>query len=145
MDYFSEQVYNAARMDYELAGELLEKKSEWRRYLATSATALLGILVSLTDMRSDTFCVRILFAVVVVLLVLGILLLSLSLLSDIYYLDKGRSLFSEETRKAYREQRPQEPVSVQRNKVLEYSASAGAICCALALLSLCVLSLLRIF
>lgn len=145
MDYFTEQVYNAAKRDMELAEELLRKKSEWRRYLATSATALLGILASLTDMRSDTFCVRILFAASVVLLALGILLLSVSLLSDVYYLEKGRALFAEETRKAYEESRPQEQISVPKKKALEYCASAGAVCCASALLFLCVYTLMRIF
>ncbi|MGM9818866.1 MAG: hypothetical protein ACI30B_07805 [Paludibacteraceae bacterium] len=140
-----QQAYNAVRKDNEMAEMQLQKQIEWQRYLATSATALLGILIALTDIRTAPIVVRVLFSVAVVLLVLSILALSAGLYADIYYLGKGRALHAEEARKAFAEMRQQEYTSVPKKKAFGYCATIGAAGCALALLVLCVYAVLRCF
>ena len=133
------------KKDIELANTLLEKSTSWLRYLVTTVSVVFGVLVSLGSNNSSmSIQTRCCFAVSVVLLALSILLLGVCLYSEIYYLRKGIILHAEETRKAYREARQQEPVSVPTKKIFVVCEATGYICFGLALLAWCVFVFLPI-
>ncbi|MGL5913068.1 MAG: hypothetical protein ACRCZB_02800 [Bacteroidales bacterium] len=131
------------KFDLELAQQLSDKNTSLLRYLISTISVVFGILVSLSSNSSDVWQIRLIFAVSVALIALSILNFGACLYAEIYNLRKGRRLHAEETRKAYRQARPQEHIVVLPLKIFAVCEIIGYISFGMALLSLCVFVFLQ--
>lgn len=122
-----------------------EKKSSWLRFLVSTAAVLCGILVSLGTPSSMQIQIRIPYIVGVVSLALGVLTLSMSLYSQIYYMQEKIRLFSKEAKKALEENRLPSDIMVAKVKLFSVFEIVGYICFSCSLLSLCVYMILCAF
>ena len=121
----------------DLLKELLQKKSSWLRFLVTTMSVVLGILVSVGPRSGAPLRTSVCFAVGVVLLALGLMSLTACLYAEIHYIRQGMHRLEEEAKKALRDCRQAKSVNVPPKAIFGVLEACGCICFGLALLSLC--------
>ena len=128
----------------DLQKEFWKEKTKWLRFLVTTMSIVLGILISVGPDYKSPLHIGICFVIGVFLLTLGILFLSVCLYSGIHYKSRGIVLFEEEAKKAIQERRRAQSVKVQPRAIFSISEVCGYICFVLALLALCAYMFLRL-
>ncbi|MDH6310559.1 hypothetical protein M2451_003351 [Dysgonomonas sp. PFB1-18] len=121
---------------------LAEKRASWHHQLLVASSALFGILISLHNGNSLLLFVRLVFALSVVLLALGIFLIGISLYSHIDAVSRARKAATEEAILAAREHRAMKPVAVPVRKIFSFCEKASYICFGLSVLLLAAYSVL---
>ncbi len=115
---------------------LAEKRASWHHQLLVASSALFGILISLHSGNSPLLFVRLTFALAVVSLALGILLIGISLYSHIDAVSRARKAAIEEAVSAAREDRGMNVVSVPERKIFAACEKIAYICFAVSVLLL---------
>lgn len=125
--------------------DLMEKtRQTWLQHILLLSTTLFGILISLHDRTLENLYARWSFALAVVLLGFGILMIAISLYAHINTLKRVRILYSEEAITALRENREAGYVGVNERKVFGVCEKIGYICFSLCILGLSLYSFLLI-
>ena len=128
----------------ETAAEEGRMLTSWLRYLVTTGTVLLGVMVALYDATKGTYPMRICYVVGVVTLSMSILCLGVATYSELHHLRKGKRLLEKERESMQKHPHEWEPIAIPRSRIFEVFAVFGYICFALALLSLCAYMLLSL-
>jgi hypothetical protein len=139
--YYQAQLEELARQTEILA----EKRSTFFQSLLIGSSSLLGILVSLHSTQSACLCIRLVFALAVVLLSLGILATGISLHDIPMYVDIARKEFSREAINASNENRKARPVVPTPKKRTAFCEKSSLVLLIAGLFTLVIYSILSIF
>ena len=118
--------------------------TSWLRYLVTTGTVLLGVMVALYDATRGTYPMRFCYVVAVVTLSMSILCLGVSTYSELHHLRKGKRLLEKERESMLKHPHEWGPIAIPRSRIFGVFAVVGYICFALSLLSLCAYMLLSL-
>lgn len=99
-----------------LTNEATEKRAEFYRNILVVSASVLGILISLHTTQSPCICTRLVFALSVLLLLLGTLSTSLVLFDLSLLPERTRQEYLIELQKALEEERSPNPLSVKKRK-----------------------------
>lgn len=137
VDQLLEQNERLREQHSDLLQELTQKKSAWLRFLVTTMSVVLGILVSVGPRSEAPLRTSVCFAEGVVLLALGLMSLTACLYAEIHYIRQGMLRLEEEAKIALRDRRQAKPVNIPQKAIFGVLEAFGCICFGLALLSLC--------
>lgn len=127
------------------ANFLTEKRASWHQQLLVAGSALFGILISLHNTSTQSLHIRLMFAVIVVLLALGILSSAASIYSQIDAIKRFREAYVEEAISARREHREKNAVSVRERKLFSVCAIASYVCFGISVVLLAVYAVMLAF
>lgn len=134
----TESVRNLQKFQ-ELQQELQKTRQELLRYLVATSGMIFSILIGLSKSEAHLPLVRWSFAISIVLLGLGILLLSIALYSLLYLRRRGLTLYGKAVEKAHTERRPVEKIHrVNEPRFFAICEKIGLVCLALAVIALMV-------
>jgi hypothetical protein len=139
--YYQAQLEELARQTEILA----EKRVSFFQSLLIGSSSILGILVSLHSTQSACLCIRLVFALAVVLLSLGILSTGIALHDVPMYVDIARKEFSREVANASREDRKVKPVVLTPKKRTAFFEKSSLVLLIAGLFTLVIYTILSIF
>ena len=135
-----------------LTNEILAQRGSYIRHILLLASGLFGILIALhSGVRSDITShynstpVRVLFAIAISLLALGLLLGALSLYAEVDTRTRAYQALQAELDKAKRENRAVEKTGAGRRKIFVFFEIACYVSLVLAVLCLALYSFLLVF
>lgn len=140
--FYQEQYDAEVSRHVGFVNNLLFDTEKLHRYLITTASVVLGILVSLGLDNDKPHQIRWCLAVAVALLALSILMLSISLNRSLRCREKAMRLHAEETRKAFEERRQQGYIAIPKTFFGVLIEKVGLISFLLALFFLAVYAVL---
>ena len=139
--YYEQKLHELADMTEKSA----EKQLSFFQSLLIASVTLLGILISLHDSTTDILLYRLLYAVAIVLLSLGIL----SVVTVVYdwsmMVERGRQEFAREAQNALQEDRKLKPVFLARKKGAAVCEKITYVSLSTALLLLTVYAVVSLF
>jgi len=125
-----------------ISNQLGEKLHSWFQYILLPASSLFGILIALHGRSSDILHIRLFFALAIVALALGILLIAIATYSHIEALRRLRKNYEQEAITALREHRGVGHVGASERKIFLFCEKAGYAFLILSVLLLAVYVLL---
>lgn len=93
-----------------------ERQIEFYQSILVAGASVLGILISLHTTQTTALYIRLVFALSILLLLLGILLSALVLYDLSFLLEKMKVVFRDELHKALKEEREPAPVTVPKKR-----------------------------
>lgn len=135
-------VSNSFKTLGEMTNLLAEKRSAWHHQVLVASSALFGILIALQRDNSSLLCIRLIWAVALVSLALGVLLIGIALYSHIDAVSRAREACTEESVRALHEHREMMPVSVPERKLFSFCERVSYICFGVSILLLASYSIL---
>lgn len=100
----------------DVTNQSTERQIEFYRSILVAGASVLGILISLHTTQIISLYIRLVFALSILLLLLGILLSALVLYDLSFLLEKMKVVFRDELHKALKEEREPAPVTVPKKK-----------------------------
>jgi hypothetical protein len=141
----NEELKKNIQMITNLTNESTEKQAEFYRNILVVSASVLGILISLHTQQSSVLYIRLVFALSVLLLLLGTLSISL-LLFDLSLLpERTRQEFLTQLQKSVSEGKVLEPVYIQKRKRTVLCEKWSLIFLLSSLLSLIIYTMLSLF
>lgn len=128
-----------------LLDEETKERTSWLRYLTTTNTVLLGLLVGLGKISDTQPHTHLFYSLGVALLILSILFLSLRLYTTLYSIRKLKENLEKATTIHLRDLDRPQLLAVKDPVFLRFCETAGYICFVLALLSLLAFLLIPLF
>jgi hypothetical protein len=128
-----------------LLDEETKERTSWLRYLTTTNTVLLGLLVGLGKISDTQSHTHLFYSLGVALLILSILFLSLRLYTTLYSIRKLKENLEKATTIHLQDLDRPRLLAVKDPVFLRFCETAGYICFVLALLSLLAFLLIPLF
>ena len=138
-------IHDSIKLLGNLTNQYAEKRASWSQHILLLSSTLFGILISLHDTHSDKLYIRLVFALAVAFLGIGILLTALAVYSHIDAVKRARKVAVEESQDALRKHRAMNTVTVPERKIFLFCESAGYVCLVLSVLLLSLYAVLPVF
>lgn len=139
--YFQNQLQILEKMTDKSA----EKQLTFFQSLLIVSVTLLGILISLHNSTTDSLILRLVFAVALFLLSLGILSTAVVVYDWSMIVEKARQKFSREVQNALREDRRVNPVFEKNSKIAVVCTKTAYTSLSIALLLLTIYAIMSLF
>lgn len=96
-----------------------ERKCAWQQQLLLATSTLFGVLIALQKETSSILIIRLIFAISLVFMAIGILSLSITLYSQIDAIKRLRKKASEQAVEAYNNNEQMQPILIYEKKVFK--------------------------